>query len=395
MNLVVVGLGYVGLSLSCLFAKSNHQVVGLDIDEEKIDLINQGISPIQDNDISEFLKQKHSNFKVQVIDQSKYLNADFILICTPTNYDEINNEFDTSSVRQCVIDISNSGSEAPIIIKSTIPLGYTQKLRNELSRNNLYFSPEFLREGMALYDNLNPSRIIVGDKSDTGKKFANLMMECSDKSNKENEIILMDSSEAEAVKLFANTYLAMRVAFFNELDSYCEANGILTNEVIKGVSSDKRIGNYYNNPSFGYGGYCLPKDTQQLLANYNKVPNNLIKAIVDANSTRKDFIANSILERLHKMKAKNVGIYRLTMKEGSDNFRMSAIQGIMKRLKAKGVDIIVYEPLIHDNFFFNSPVINNLDEFKGKSDLVISNRMNKALEDIKEKLYTRDIFNQD
>lgn len=395
MNLVVVGLGYVGLSLSCLFAKSNHQVVGLDIDEEKIDLINQGISPIQDNDISEFLKQKHSNFKVQVIDQSKYLNADFILICTPTNYDEINNEFDTSSVRQCVIDISNSGSEAPIIIKSTIPLGYTQKLRNELSRNNLYFSPEFLREGMALYDNLNPSRIIVGDKSDTGKKFANLMMECSEKSNKENEIILMDSSEAEAVKLFANTYLAMRVAFFNELDSYCEANGILTNEVIKGVSSDKRIGNYYNNPSFGYGGYCLPKDTQQLLANYNKVPNNLIKAIVDANSTRKDFIANSILERLHKMKAKNVGIYRLTMKEGSDNFRMSAIQGIMKRLKAKGVDIIVYEPLIHDNFFFNSPVINNLDEFKGKSDLVISNRMNKALEDIKEKLYTRDIFNQD
>lgn len=395
MNLVVVGLGYVGLSLSCLFAKSNHQVVGLDIDEEKIDLINQGISPIQDNDISDFLKQKHSNFKVQVIDQSKYLNADFILICTPTNYDEINNEFDTSSVRQCVIDISNSGSEAPIIIKSTIPLGYTQKLRNELSRNNLYFSPEFLREGMALYDNLNPSRIIVGDKSDTGKKFANLMMECSDKSNKENEIILMDSSEAEAVKLFANTYLAMRVAFFNELDSYCEANGILTNEVIKGVSSDKRIGNYYNNPSFGYGGYCLPKDTQQLLANYNKVPNNLIKAIVDANSTRKDFIANSILERLHKMKAKNVGIYRLTMKEGSDNFRMSAIQGIMKRLKAKGVDIIVYEPLIHDNFFFNSPVINNLDEFKGKSDLVISNRMNKALEDIKEKLYTRDIFNQD
>lgn len=395
MNLVVVGLGYVGLSLSCLFAKSNHQVVGLDIDEEKIDLINQGISPIQDNDISDFLKQKHSNFKVQVIDQSKYLNADFILICTPTNYDEINNEFDTSSVRQCVIDISNSGSEAPIIIKSTIPLGYTQKLRNELSRNNLYFSPEFLREGMALYDNLNPSRIIVGDKSDTGKKFANLMMECSEKSNKENEIILMDSSEAEAVKLFANTYLAMRVAFFNELDSYCEANGILTNEVIKGVSSDKRIGNYYNNPSFGYGGYCLPKDTQQLLANYNKVPNNLIKAIVDANSTRKDFIANSILERLHKMKAKNVGIYRLTMKEGSDNFRMSAIQGIMKRLKAKGVDIIVYEPLIHDNFFFNSPVINNLDEFKGKSDLVISNRMNKALEDIKEKLYTRDIFNQD
>lgn len=395
MNLVVVGLGYVGLSLSCLFAKSNHQVVGLDIDEEKIDLINQGISPIQDNDISDFLKQKHSNFKVQLIDQSKYLNADFILICTPTNYDEINNEFDTSSVRQCVIDISNSGSEAPIIIKSTIPLGYTQKLRNELSRNNLYFSPEFLREGMALYDNLNPSRIIVGDKSDTGKKFANLMMECSEKSNKENEIILMDSSEAEAVKLFANTYLAMRVAFFNELDSYCEANGILTNEVIKGVSSDKRIGNYYNNPSFGYGGYCLPKDTQQLLANYNKVPNNLIKAIVDANSTRKDFIANSILERLHKMKAKNVGIYRLTMKEGSDNFRMSAIQGIMKRLKAKGVDIIVYEPLIHDNFFFNSPVINNLDEFKGKSDLVISNRMNKALEDIKEKLYTRDIFNQD
>ncbi len=395
MNLVVVGLGYVGLSLSCLFAKSNHQVIGMDIDDEKIDLINQGISPIQDNEISSFLKRKVANFKAQSIDQKKYQNADFILICTPTNYDEINNEFDTSSVKESVIDISNSGSDAPIIIKSTIPLGYTNKLRNELSRSNIYFSPEFLREGKALYDNLYPSRIIVGDKSHTGKTFSKLMSECSEKSANQCEIILMESSEAEAVKLFANTYLAMRVAFFNELDSYCESNEILTDDVIKGVSSDTRIGDFYNNPSFGYGGYCLPKDTQQLLANYNKVPNNLIKAIVDANSTRKDFIANSIFVRLRKMNANNVGIYRLTMKEGSDNFRMSAIQGIMKRLKAKGIDIVVYEPLITDNFFFNSPVITNLNEFKDKSDLVITNRMNVALEDIKEKVYTRDIFNQD
>ena len=394
MKIVIVGLGYVGYSLACLFSKKDIEVHGIDIDENKINKINSNISPIHDDDIDLLIKNNSLKISASKKNLSLFTNSDFIIISTPTNYDEQNNEFDTSSVEMVITDIIKSGSKSPIVIKSTVPLGYTEKIKKKFDKKNIFYSPEFLREGKALFDNLNPDRIIVGDKTNLGKIFSNLMLDCSDHDASTVPVMHMSSTAAEAVKLFSNTYLAMRIAYFNELDSYCETNGIASEEVINGVSLDPRIGNYYNNPSFGYGGYCLPKDTQQLLKNYDKVPNNIIKAIVDANSTRKDFIANSIFKILKQRNNNTVGIFRLTMKEGSDNFRMSAIQGIMKRLNAKGINIIVYEPLIKENTFFNSPVINNLDEFKNKSGLVIANRMHSSLNDIPEKIYTRDIFNQ-
>ena len=394
MKIVIVGLGYVGYSLACLISKNDIDVYGIDIDENTINKINSNTSPIQDSDIDLLIKNNSLKISASKKNLSLFIDSDFIIISTPTNYDEKNNEFDTSSVEMVITDIIKSGSKSPIVIKSTVPLGYTEKIQKKFDKKNIFYSPEFLREGKALFDNLNPDRIIVGDKTNLGKSFSNLMLDCSDHDASTVPVMLMSSTAAEAVKLFSNTYLAMRIAYFNELDSYCETNGITSEEVINGVSLDPRIGNYYNNPSFGYGGYCLPKDTQQLLKNYDKVPNNIIKAIVDANSTRKDFIANSIFKILKQKNNNTVGIFRLTMKEGSDNFRMSAIQGIMKRLNAKGINIIVYEPLIKQNTFFNSPVINNLDEFKNKSDLVIANRMHSSLNDISEKIYTRDIFNQ-
>jgi UDPglucose 6-dehydrogenase len=394
MKIVIVGLGYVGYSLACLFSKNDIDVYGIDIDENTINKINSNTSPIQDSDIDLLIKNNSLKISASKKNLSLFIDSDFIIISTPTNYDEKNNEFDTSSVEMVITDIIKSGSKSPIVIKSTVPLGYTEKIQKKFDKKNIFYSPEFLREGKALFDNLNPDRIIVGDKTNLGKSFSNLMLDCSDHDASTVPVMLMSSTAAEAVKLFSNTYLAMRIAYFNELDSYCETNGITSEEVINGVSLDPRIGNYYNNPSFGYGGYCLPKDTQQLLKNYDKVPNNIIKAIVDANSTRKDFIANSIFKILKQKNNNTVGIFRLTMKEGSDNFRMSAIQGIMKRLNAKGINIIVYEPLIKQNTFFNSPVINNLDEFKNKSGLVIANRMHSSLNDIPEKIYTRDIFNQ-
>ena len=394
MKIMVIGLGYVGLSLTCLFAKKGNEVLGIDVDDKKISSIKKGISPIKDDDISNFLKNDKSNFKVS---ESIPENSDFefTIICTPTNYDEQNNKFDTASVESTIDKILKKNVKTTIVIKSTIPLGFTEQLKKNHGIDSIFFSPEFLREGKALFDNFYPSRIVVGDKTQLGKKFARLLLDCAQKSSKEIPVILMNSSEAEAVKLFANTYLAMRVAFFNELDSYCEAHNISTIDVINGVSSDPRIGNHYNNPSFGYGGYCLPKDTQQLLANYNMVPNNIIKAIVDANSTRKDQIAKSILDITKKNKHSVIGIFRLVMKEGSDNFRMSAIQGVMKRLKAKGLSILIYEPLINEERYFNSLVIRNIDEFKKKSDLIIANRMHTDLYDVKNKIYTRDLFNQD
>tara|TARA_B100000787_G_C16192233_1_gene298239 strand:+ start:105 stop:1292 length:1188 start_codon:yes stop_codon:yes gene_type:complete len=394
MKIVIVGLGYVGYSLACLFSKNDIDVYGIDIDENKINKINSNISPIHDDDIDLLLKNNSLKISASKKDLSLFIDSDFIIISTPTNYDEQNNEFDTSSVEMVITDIIKSGSKSPIVIKSTVPLGYTEKIQKKFNKKNIFYSPEFLREGKALFDNLNPNRIIVGDKTNLGKFFSNLMLDCSDHDTSTVPVMLMSSTAAEAVKLFSNTYLAMRIAYFNELDSYCETNGIASEEVINGVSLDPRIGNYYNNPSFGYGGYCLPKDTQQLLKNYDKVPNNIIKAIVEANSTRKDFIANSISKILKEKDNNTVGIFRLTMKEGSDNFRMSAIQGVMKRLNAKGINIIVYEPLIKQNTFYNSPVINNLDDFKNKSGLVIANRMHSSLNDISEKIYTRDIFNQ-
>ncbi len=391
---MVLGLGYVGLSLACLFAKKGHEVYGIDIDQYKIDKIKNGISPIKDNDIEKFLRENPSIFKVDSSIPDNQ-NFDFTIICTPTNYDEKNNQFDTSSVNNAIEEISRKKIDTKIIIKSTIPLGYTVQARERYNIKSITFSPEFLREGKALIDNLYPSRIVVGNKSEIGKQFANLLLDCAEKTKDEIPVILMKSSEAEAVKLFANTYLAMRVAFFNELDSYCEAHDISTFDVIKGVSSDPRIGNYYNNPSFGYGGYCLPKDTQQLLANYDMVPNNIIRAIVDANTTRKDQIAKSIFNLVDEKKDKTIGIFRLTMKEGSDNFRMSAVQGVMKRLNAKGLNLLVYEPLIEKDSFFSSTVIRDLNKFKKKSDLIIANRMHKSLNDVKHKIYTRDIFHMD